>query len=420
MAFVPARSLALLSALAALWLCTAAQRLAASTCSACVVMNGASIYTDTTPVKNYKNPNTPVARNLLSTGIGIPTAVWCSAGDEVYSGTCYSTSFVVANLQTQCSGWSNIAQASPCPATAPYAFFQSCDCARNCTYQGLAFDGFGARSGSVPPRDVVPAANVVNLLRSCDLCVAARGEWWSASDITSTACSNVSLDIGLIGESWIQTVVPSCHAPGQRFLSRSDVRDVNPFQPAFRFLTSYQCSHGSSFCSSIGMPGANCVAMIVLLLNMPLTALYMTLSRIARKIAITSPLPDAKIRQAILVLFSCLELAFDRYCSASTPAARRRNLIAEFLATYIFWPVTFAMAFACAYTSFALLIIGGALSVIPLFIYFVVFLPLKSCWAWCGGESSSAALSPNCSSADSGVAMVHIAKLGQPSASCSE
>jgi hypothetical protein len=180
----------------------------------------------------------------------------------------------------------------------------------------------------------------------------------------STACSNVSLDIGH-GESWIQTVVPSCHAPDQRFPSTSDdfsgapLRDVNPFQPAFRFFTSYQCSHG----------------------------------------------------KASLLLFSCLELAFDRCCSATTPVARRRNLVAEFLATYIFWPVAFAMAFACALMPIATLIIGGALSVVPLFMYFLFFLPLKSCWAWCGGESPSAALSPNSSYPDSGVAMVNIAEL---------
>ena len=241
----------------------------------------------------------------------------------------------------------------------------------------------------------------------------------------STACSNVSLDIGH-GESWIQTVVPSCHAPDQRFPSTSDdfsgapLPDVNPFQPAFRYSTSYQCSHGSSFCSSISLPGANCVAMIVLLVNVPLTALHMALSRTARKMAIMAISPDANIRKAILLSFACIELAFDRCCSATTPVARRRNLVAEFLATYIFWPVAFAMAFACALMPIATLIIGGALSVVPLFMYFLFFLPLKSCWAWCGGESPSAALSPSSSSKDSSVAMVSIAELGQPSASCSE
>jgi hypothetical protein len=407
-AFTMAFLRALLCALgvAALLQRAVAQRLAASTCSACVAMNGVSIYSDTTG-----SARSPASRDLYSTGIGTPTTVWCSAEPAGGSGTCSNTSFIVANLQTQCGGWASPAQASPCPAAAPFAFFQSCDCTRTCKYQGLAFDGFGSdndsssdSTSSVSTRDFVPEANVINLLRSCDLCVVAGGEWWSASDLKSTACSNVSLQLGQF-RTWKQTVVPSCHVPGQRFLTVRTNSDNSPFQPAFRYSTSYQCSHGSSFCSSIGMPGANCVAMIVLLLNMPFAALYMVLSRNACKVLATLP-DSSKLRKLSLYFFSYLKIAFEEGCSATTLVARRRNLVAEFLVTYIFWPV----AFACAFLPVAFVIAGISLCIVPALLY-ALYLILKSCWACCGGESPGAALSPDNSSAASSVAMVNVAEL---------
>jgi hypothetical protein len=420
---------ALLCALgvAALLQCVVAQRLAASTCSACVAMNGVSIYSDTT---RNTNTESPADRYVYSTGIGTPTTVWCSAEPAGDSGTCSETSFIVANLQTQCGGWASPAQASPCPAAAPFAFFQSCDCARTCKYQGLAFDGYGSDDGdSHVSRAVVPETNVVNLLRSCDLCVAAGGEWWSASDLKSTACSNVSYQLD--HHNWVQTVVPSCHAPGQRFLTArwtsgvgsSIAPDVSPFQPAFRYSTSYQCSHGSSFCSSISMPGANCLAMVVLLLNVPFSAFYCKLSRIARKFQATVPgssdtdsaVSKSELQQsfgitrsASLGLFASILYAFDECCSATTPIARRRNLVAEYLVTFIFWPV----AFAFALLPLGFFILCYVFYVIPVkLLYVVLILPLKWCWTWCGGESPGAAPPPDNSSAASGVAMVNIAEL---------
>ena len=288
----------LLFLLSLLWQCrgAAAQSSPASTCSACVASNPASIYV---------NPSDRELSNFggdtLSTGIGSPSVVWCSSEPSGDSGTCAPTTFIVANLQMQCGGWSNTShsfgnpsQASPCPAAAPYAFFQSCDCSRTCKYQGLAFDGFGKDGKYYSSRSFVYTANVFNLLRSCDLCIAGGGEWRSASDLSSTACSNVTIkrdsDCCRI-PGWQQTVVPSCHAPGQRFLSGGkqddndddgrvirpiindySVPDVNIFEPAFRYTTSYQCRHGSSFCASINLPGVNCLVMIVLLVNIPIFA----------------------------------------------------------------------------------------------------------------------------------------------------
>jgi hypothetical protein len=159
------------------------------------------------------------------------------------------------------------------------------------------------------------------------------------------------------------------------------------------------------------MPGANCVAMIVLLLNVPFAAFYWKLSRIARKFAAT--LPDQlhdnfrMTWRLSLYLFSCFHCAFDECCSATTPIARRRNLVAEFLVTYIFWPV----AFAFALLPVAIFIACIAVFVVPVFLLYVLYLPLKSCWAWCGGESPGAAPSPDNSSAASNVAMVNIAEL---------
>ena len=314
--------LALLVALAELWQCAAAQRvlnLAASTCSACVATNGASIYSDTSG-----GGEDPQTRGVYCTGIGIPTVVWCSPDPTGSSGACKDSTFIVANLQTQCSGWTSPAQASPCPASAPYAFFQKCDCTRTCAYQGLAFDGFGSPPNSKQSsgRSIVPEANAVNLLRSCDLCVAAGGEWWSASDLTSSSCSNVTLmtTIEDVNYEFTQTVVPSCHVRGQRFVSVTAdfVLAENVFKPAFRYTSSYQCSHGSSFCSSINLPGANCVAMIVLLSNFPFTAVYMCFGRfISTGFKERS---DGTVKQTIFYL--CAIFLVFASCDPATPLAR--------------------------------------------------------------------------------------------------
>jgi len=437
--FVPARSLVMLLCALSVLLCqsAAAQRLAASTCSACVAMNSVSIYSDTT---------LPESRNVYSTGFGSPAVVWCAAEPTGDSGSCSNTAFIVANLQMQCSGWPNASyswanpsQASPCPATAPYAFFQSCDCTRTCKYQGLAFDGFGSSSGAgvsgvSASRSFVPKANAVNLLRSCDLCIAGGGEWWSASDLMSSECSNVTNTVELCsfdGEStncvlrsWMQTVVPSCHAPGQRFITAtggdrdSAIPDANPFQPAFRYTTSYQCSHGSSFCSSIRLQGANCVAMIVLIFNVPFSALYMRLSFIAAPARndIQSPSTSRKLSNCYIVfyisrlVFALIRRLFANCCSATTPVAHRRNLVAEFLATYIFWPVAFALALI----PLGIAIAVAAVGIVYLLVYVLVFLPLKACWACCGGENSNAALSPGNNTEASSVAMVSVATSGLP------
>jgi len=162
----PARNLALMFTLAAALQCASAQGLAASTCSSCVAANSVSIYSD----MSAGAPVDPQTRGVYSTGTGAPTVVWCSADAAGSGGSCSATSFIVANLQTQCSGWDNTSapQASPCPASLPYAFFQACDCARNCAYQGLAFDGFGTPPNSKLEsfRSIIPDANPANLLRS--------------------------------------------------------------------------------------------------------------------------------------------------------------------------------------------------------------------------------------------------------------
>ncbi len=391
----------LLYALTLLCQCVAAQfpPAGASTCSACVALNSASIYV---------GPNDPASSKTFSTGTGSPSVVWCSAEPSGSSGTCDRTTFIVANVQMQCGGWSNVShsfsnpsQASPCPAAAPYAFFQSCDCTRTCKYQGLAFDGFGQGQDTegfrYVARSFAYAANVLNLLRSCDLCIAGGGEWWSASDMTSNACSNMSLirDHDCCRYSgWQQTVVPSCHAPGQRFLSAapgsegdwSSIPDVNIFQPAFRYSTSHQCSHGSSFCSSINLSGANCVVMIALLVNIPLTAIYMRLSCSAINVYQSmnqQPGSCHQIVSATLWIFAFIHDGFVTSCSATTPLARRRNIVAEFAVTYIFWPVALAVALLPS-------IIAAAFGAFLLIIY-APYMACQSCWAFCGGESNSSA-----------------------------
>jgi hypothetical protein len=350
-----------LCALALLWKCAAAQRLTASTCLACVAINSASIYSDMSGGQSVQDPQ---IRGVYSTGIGIPTAVWCSVDPTGISGSCSDTSFIVANLQTQCGGWNaaNASEASPCPASSPYAFFQACDCARNCAYQGLAFDGYGS-----PPfskldsyRSFVPDANVVNLLRSCDLCVAAGGEWWSASDLMSNACSNVTYQkLNDQGEgpssSYTQTVVPSCHKPGQRFTTvDSKVPDVNIFQAAFRYSTSYQCSHGSSFCSSGNLPklpGVQCIIMIVLLVNVPCTAIYMGISRIIFKILVSHDSTPGSMGSGFChTVLKCIGWMCAIYHhfnlkSATTLFARVCYVIAEYLVTYVLWPILPSISF---------------------------------------------------------------------------
>jgi hypothetical protein len=411
-AFVSAPSFLMLCAVAALWQCAEAQLPAASNCSACVAINGASIYSNSrrSPGKSSK---------LLSTGIGAPTVVWCSAQPTGDEGTCSNTSFIVANLQTQCSGWTDPAQVSPCPAAAPFAFFQSCDCTRSCKYQGLAFDKFSLSTSSFVSVTSVqqayePQLSVVNLLRSCELCVAAGGEWWSASDLKSTACSNITVSGQTRDESHLQTVIPSCHAAGERFWNGVWGLDFNPFEPAFRYSTSYQCSQGSSSCSSIRVPGGSCVAMIVLLVNMPFTALF---SRVIRKWCnvefLFSSNPDIDTmgwkwlgqyvlghsRNALVLI----EFAFESKCSATTPRARRRNLVAKFLVTYIFWPIAVALAFAVPALAIFIL-----LQLLPFLLLYKFFLFIKACWVDCGGENRSDAHS---SEVHEGVAMSSIANL---------
>jgi hypothetical protein len=113
-----------------------------------------------------------------------------------------------------------------------------------------------------------------------------------------------------------------------------------------------------------------------------------------------------EFRNHSLEFFYRIHSAFVECCSATTPVARRRNLVVEFLVTYIFWPVAFAFAFlpvAFFIAYIALCIVAGFLG--------LLCLSLKSCWAWCGGESPGAALSPDNSSAASSVAMVNVAEL---------
>jgi hypothetical protein len=386
---------------------TAAQSSPASSCSACVASNPASIYVDSSDL-TLSN----MGGYTFSTGIGGPSVVWCSSDPTGDGGTCAPTTFIVANLQMQCGGWANTShsfanptQASPCPAAAPYAFFQSCDCTRTCKYQGLAFDGFGRRIGYgvTVSRSFVYLANVFNLLRSCDLCIAGGGEWWSASDLSSAACSNVTIvrdEDCCRSPGWQQTVVPSCHAPGQRFLSATkqdnhddgrviyndySVRDVNIFEPAFRYTTSYQCRHGSSFCAIINLSGVNCVVMIALLVNVPVAFLYMRLSTIALR---TNQSIDKRTEvcyqtiSATLFLFGFIHETFTS-CSATTPLARRRNFFTEFVVTYIFWPVALSVAFLPPAIVFACL-------VSYFLFWYIAVKTCQSCWAFCGGEKSSA------------------------------
>ena len=230
-------------------------------------------------------------------------------------------------------------------------------------------------------RHVAPEASVVNLLRSCDFCVARGGEWWSASDLDSMVCSNVShyVDPSL---SWVQTVVPSCHAPGQRFLSLSfKINDVNPFQPAFRYSTSFQCSHRSSFCSSIGMSGANCVAMIVLIMNMPLTALFMRLSHLARENEQldTNSTWLRAVTPVLLTYMTHIQRQIERICPATKQAFFGQNLVAEFILTYMFWPVQ------CVFLSWIVvsLIVVSPLIAVTSFLDWL----LTSCRACCGRKN---------------------------------
>ncbi len=235
------------------------------------------------------------------------------------------------------------------------------------------------------------------------MCIAGGGEWWSASDLSSAACSNVTIirDHDCCRYSgWQQTVVPSCHAPGQRFLSgrKQDeyddgrviyndysVPDVNIFEPAFRYTTSYQCRHGSSFCASINLSGVNCVVMIALLVNIPIAVLYMRLSAIARRMSQSiEKQPDGgnQTISATLFLFAFIHGLFTS-CSATTPLARRRNFFTEFVVTYIFWPVALAVAFLPP-------VIVIAVLVSYLLFWYIPLKTCQSCWAFCGGEKSSA------------------------------
>ena len=200
-------------------------------------------------------------------------------------------------------------------------------------------------------------------------------------------------------------MVPSCHARGQRFLSGGkqgdndddrrviindySVPDVNIFEPAFRYTTSYQCRHGSSFCASINLPGVNCLVMIVLLVNIPIAVLYMRLSAIARRTnEVIEKQPDgdnflssATISSA-LFLFASIHTSFAS-CSATTPLARKRNFLAEFVVTYIFWPASLAVAFLPP-------VIVIACLVSYLLFWYIPLKTCQSCWAFCGGEKSSA------------------------------
>jgi hypothetical protein len=236
------------------------------------------------------------------------------------------------------------------------------------------------------------------------LCVAGGGEWWSASDLSSAACSNVTIiredEDCCRSPGWQQPVVPSCHAPGQRFLSARkqnidddvrviyndySVRDVNIFEPAFRYTTSYQCRHGSSLCAVSNLSGVNCVIMIVLLVNIPVAFLYMRLSTIALR---TKQSIDTRtegcyqIISAMLFLFVFIHETFTS-CSATTPLARRRNFFTEFVVTYIFWPVALSVAFLPP-------VIAIACLVSYFLFWYIPFKTCQSCWAFCGGEKSSA------------------------------
>ncbi len=139
-----------------------------------------------------------------------------------------------------------------------------------------------------------------------------------------------------VAYEFTQTVVPSCHARGQRFVTvDSAVADSNMFKPAFRYTSSYQCSHGSSFCSSISLPGANCVAMIVLLSNFPFTAVYMCFGRLIS--TGFQERSDGTVEQTIFYL--CAIYLVFASCDPATPLARWRMLALEFVVTYIFWPI---------------------------------------------------------------------------------
>ncbi len=81
--------------------------------------------------------------------------------------------------------------------------------------------------------------------------------------------------------------------------------------------------------------------------------------------------------------------------SATTPVARKCNLVVEYLVTYILWPFAFTWPIA-----FLALIIAALVANV------FVGIPLKAFCACCCDKKPSATLSPERGSAASEVAMV--------------
>jgi hypothetical protein len=125
--------------------------------------------------------------------------------------------------------------------------------------------------------------------------------------------------------------------------------------------------------------------MIALLVNIPIAFLYMRLSTIALR---TKQSIDKRaegcyqIISSMLFLFVFIHETFTS-CSATTPLARRRNFFTEFLVTYIFWPVALSVAFLPP-------VIVIACLVSYFLFWYIPFKTCQSCWAFCGGEKSSA------------------------------
>jgi hypothetical protein len=290
-----------------------------SSCSNCVAVNQDNVY-----------------------NLGRPSVVWCSSDPPrplpvgSSSGTCLPTTSVIqtpfkypnGTIQCLVRGVDTI-NPPPCPATAPFASFASCECSNSCF--------------------AVTEEEPAYMLRSCASCVALGYNWITEDDLNSSSCILYDDDkeTDSCSDQEDQRAGKKCIRAGAYsgfpYCSPKAAFDKR-YGPTSRGLAAYttssQCARGLSFCSSIRVGKAGCIAMIVFLSNIPIALIIMCWSR---KFIILERSPSS---DSSGMLFECTEMAFCSYqqCHRKSSYAWL-SLFCEFWQTYFYAPMSLTIAF---------------------------------------------------------------------------
>jgi hypothetical protein len=278
--------------------------------------------------------------------LGRPSVVWCSSDPPrpspvgSSSGTCLPTTsliqppFKYPNGSIQCV---DTIHPPPCPATAPFASFASCECSNSCF--------------------ALTKEKPAYLLRSCASCVALGYYWITEDDLSSLSCIRYDDDKedaacreaqDKKGKQNSKDCIQSAKYRGFPYCTPQAAADKRYGRPSM-YISVYtspsQCANGQSFCASIRVGRAGCIAMIVCLSNILITTIIMFWSR---KFAILERSPHSDSSQetrsgwpfdvsvvACIVYRDCHGKSESHIC----------NLFCEIFATYLFAPVLLTIAF---------------------------------------------------------------------------